>query len=119
MCGAQYVEVHLENELSNRRATPRLSRTLDIRYVREGQGVQAGQAVNISQSGARLILEDGVEHPELTVEFEGKIALLARTVWRQPLTGGRQIVGVVFEGFHWSQKVALDNYLFQLESQAA
>jgi len=113
------VEQQLENELSNRRGAPRLSRTLDIRYVRQGEGVQAGQAVNISQSGARLILEDGVDNPELTVEFEGKIAVLARTVWRQPLTGGRQIVGVVFEGFHWSQKVALDNYLFRLENQAA
>lgn len=113
------MQEHLENELSNRRGAPRLSRTLDIRYVGQGSGVQAGQAINISQSGARLILDESVETPELTVEFEGKIAVLARTVWRQPLTGGRQIVGVVFEGFHWSQKVALDNYLFQLESQAA
>ncbi|MBX3169539.1 MAG: PilZ domain-containing protein [Candidatus Eremiobacteraeota bacterium] len=113
------MEENLENELSNRRGAPRLSRTLDIRYVRQGGGIQAGQAVNISQSGARLILDDAAENAELTVEFEGKIAVLARTVWRQPLSGGRQIVGVVFEGFHWGQKVALDNYLFQLESQAA
>lgn len=113
------MEEIFENELSNRRGAPRLSRTLDIRYVHPGDGVRAGQAVNISQSGARLILEDGADKAELTVEFEGKIAVLARTVWRQPLTGGRQIVGVVFEGFHWAQKVALDNYLFELESQAA
>ena len=113
------MEQNLENELSNRRGAPRLSRNLDIRYVQPGGGVQAGQAVNISQSGARLILEEGADNNELTVEFEGKIALLARTVWRQPLNNGRQIVGVVFEGFHWSQKVALDNYLFHLESQAA
>ncbi len=113
------MEEHLENELSNRRGAPRLSRTLDIRYIRPGDGVRAGQAVNISQSGARLILEDGAEDAELTIEFEGKLAMLARTVWRQPLTGGGQIVGVVFEGFHWGQKVALDNYLYQLESQAA
>lgn len=117
--GAVNVEQKFENDLSNRRGAPRLSRTLDIRYARPGSGICAGQAVNISQSGARLILEDDADNTELTVEFEGKIALLARTVWRQPLAGGRQIVGVVFEGFHWSQKVALDNYLFQLESQAA
>ncbi len=113
------MEQQLENELSNRRGAPRLSRTLEIRYVRQGEEVQAGQAINISQSGARLILEDGAEDPELTVEFEGELAVLARTVWRQPLTCGRQVVGVVFEGFHWSQKVALDNYLFRLENQAA
>ena len=115
------MEKHLESDLSNRRGAPRLSRILDIRYVRQGQsdGVQAGQAVNISQSGARLILEDAAEDCELTVEFEGKIAVLARTVWRQPLAGGRQIVGVVFEGFHWSQRVALDNYIYKLEQQQA
>lgn len=113
------MEQNLESNLSNRRGAPRLSRVLNIRYVRQGGGVQRGQAVNISQSGARLILEDAAENCELTVEFEGKIAVLARTVWRQPLTEGRQIVGVVFEGFHWSQKVALDNYIYHLEQQAA
>lgn len=109
----------LEHEVSNRRGAPRLSRTLDIRYVRQGETVQVGQAVNISQSGARLILDDAMEDPELTVEFEGKIAVLARAVWRKPTTDGRQVVGVVFEGFHWSQRVAIDNYLFHLENLAA
>ena len=113
------MEQQLESDLSNRRGAPRVSRVLDIRYVRQGENVRAGQAVNISQSGARLILEDGVDPAELTVEFEGKIAVLARTVWRQPLAEGRQIVGVVFEGFHWGQRVALDNYIFDLEKQAA
>jgi hypothetical protein len=115
------MEEDLGSDLSNRRGAPRLSRILDIRYVRQGrsEGVLVGQAVNISQTGARLILEDAADNCELTVEFEGKIAVLARTVWRQPLSGGRQIVGVVFEGFHWSQRVALDNYLYKLEQQAA
>ena len=113
------MEEQLESDLSNRRGAPRVSRILDTRYVRQGKKAPAAQAVNISQSGARLILEDGVDPAELTVEFEGKIAVLARTVWRQPLTEGRQIVGVVFEGFHWGQRVALDNYIFDLEKQAA
>jgi hypothetical protein len=29
------------------------------------------------------------------------------------------VVGVVFEGFHWGQRVALDDYLFALEQRAA
>ena len=85
----------------------------------QGGRVLDGQAVNISQTGARLILEDATDDCELTVEFEGKLAMLARTVWRQPLANGRQIVGVAFEGFHWSQRVALDNYIYHLEQAAA
>ncbi|MBS2037999.1 PilZ domain-containing protein [bacterium] len=113
------MEKQQENDLCNRRGAPRISRVLDIRYVPQGGGVKSGQAVNISQTGARLILEDAADNCELTVEFEGKIAMLARAVWRQPLTEGRQIVGVVFEGFHWGQQVALDNYIYHLEQQAA
>lgn len=109
----------METDLSNRRGAPRLSRVLNIRYVRQGGRVLDGQAVNISQTGARLILEDATDDCELTVEFEGKLAMLARTVWRQPLANGRQIVGVAFEGFHWSQRVALDNYIYHLEQAAA
>jgi len=104
---------------SNRRGTPRLTQTLDIRYRRNGGGIQAGQAINISLTGARLRLDDFPEDPELTVEFEGKLAVLARAVWHEPLPDGGQLVGVVFEGIHWGQRVALDNYLYDLECQAA
>lgn len=108
-----------ELEMENRRGAPRLSRELDIRYVGLGGSIQAGRALNISQTGARLMLDEGEECPELTVEFEGKVALLARKVWEKRLPGGKQMVGIVFEGFHWGQKVALDDYLLDLERRAA
>lgn len=106
-------------DLENRRGAPRLSHAVDIRYVRQGGSIQAGRAINISQTGARLMLDEGSECPELTIEFEGKVALLARKVWEHRLPGGKQVVGVVFEGFHWGQRVALDDYLFDLERRAA
>lgn len=107
-----------QEHLDQRRA-PRLHRVLEIRYVQPGGIIQSGQAVNISQTGAGLVLDQNVEADELTLEFEGRLALLARTVWQQPLGDGRKAVGVIFEGFHWGQKVALDNYLYELEHQAA
>ena len=120
----EHRELNVEDQLfdlepENRRSAYRVSRPLDIRYVRPGGTIQSGRAINISQTGARIMVEAGGECPELTVEFEGKIALLARTVWRQKLPGGKQVVGVVFEGFHWSQRVALDDYILDVERRAA
>ncbi len=106
-------------DTDNRRGAPRLSRTLDIRYVPQGGTIQAGRAINISQTGARLMLDAEADEEELTVEFEGKLSVLARTVWKQRLPGGKQVVGVVFEGSLWGQKVALDDYILDLERRAA
>lgn len=101
----------------NRRSAPRVQRTLDIRYVSPGSSVQSGAALDISRGGARLVL-DSTEAEDLTIEFQGKVALLARKVWSRPLQGGKQEVGVIFEGLHWGLRVALDNYVSELEHQA-
>lgn len=113
------MEAVSELDLENRRGAPRLSYAVDIKYVRQGGSIQSGRAINVSQTGARLMLDEGSECPELTVEFEGKVALLARQVWEHRLPGGKKVVGVIFEGFHWGQRVALDDYLFDLERSAA
>lgn len=97
---------------SNRRNSPRISRILNIRYVRNGATVQAGEALDISQTGARLVLDDSAE--ELTVEFDGQLSVLARTVWQQERADGKHVVGVVFEGLHWGLRRALDDYVDQL-----
>ena len=103
---------------SNRRQSPRICREVNIRYICSGGQVRQGKALNISQSGARLRLPDAqVSH--LTVEFEGRVAVLARSVWEMESVDGQHEVGVEFEGFHWSQKVVLENYLSELESRAA
>ncbi len=102
----------------NRRQSPRIQREVSIRYVCSGGNIRHGKAVNISQTGARLRLQDaGVQ--SLTVEFEGRVAVLARPVWESSLSEGEHEVGVEFEGFHWSQKVVLEHYLSELESRAA
>ena len=107
-------------DLSNRRSSPRINRVMSVRYVRPGEHVRPAQALNISSSGARLVLpEDDSGEPELTVEFEGQVALLARRVWEEPLPGGQRLVGVRFEGFHFGQRVALDNFLDEMEFRAA
>ena len=108
-----------ELDAENRRGAPRLARTLDVRYVHVGGCIQSARAINISQTGARLMLEGSAVGTELTVEFEGKLAVLARAVWQQMLPGGKQMVGIVFEGIHWGQRLALDDYLFDLERRAA
>lgn len=85
---------------------------LPIRYVRDGARVQSGEALDISASGARLVLDAPAE--ELTVEFEGQLSVLARTVWQQELPDGKRLVGVVFEGVHWGLRRALDDYVDRL-----
>lgn len=107
-------------ELPNRRQAHRVRQTVSIRYLHQGGKVHEGSALDISQSGARLILdEQDVASPELTIEFEGKLAVLARPVWEERLAGRKRVVGVVFEGFHWGQKIALETYLLDLQSRAA
>lgn len=106
-------------EEQNRRGAPRVSCQLDVRYVRQGGHVHRGSALNISQTGARLVVDQDSDVRELTIEFEGKLAVLARTVWEQPLPGGKQLVGVMFEGLHWGQRVALDDYVLDVETRAA
>ncbi len=107
-------------DFQNRRSAPRINHLMSVKYVRPGQAVRGGQALNISSTGARLVLPAEDNHdPEFTVEFEGQLALLARQVWEEPLPGGQRLVGVQFEGFHWGQRVALDNLLDQIEFRAA
>ena len=103
---------------ANRRQSPRIQKEVSIRYVCSGGNIRHGTAVNISQTGARLRLGEA-DVKNLTVEFEGRVAVLARPVWECPLAEGEHEVGVEFEGFHWSQKVVLEHYLSELESRAA
>lgn len=103
----------------NRRNAPRVDCQVTVRYVRQGGEVHCGSALNISQSGARLVVDSDSEVREFTIEFEGKLAVLARAVWEEPIPGGKQVVGVVFEGLHWGQRVALDDYVLDVERRAA
>lgn len=103
-----------------RRDAHRYDCAVKIRYARGGRTIYGGQALDISRTGARLVLDDAASSPgELTIEFEGKVSVLARTVWAERLPGGERMVGVVFEGLPYGQQEYLANYLWELNSRAA
>lgn len=105
---------------SDRRQSPRLNYSLPLRYTRGGQRVYCGHALDVSETGARLILDEAASSPDrLVVELGGKISLQARTIWAERLPGGQRMVGVAFEGLHQAQLRALSNYLSELSTRAA
>lgn len=103
-----------------RRESTRQRCQVGIRYARGSARIFTGQAVDISETGAQLRLTDASSCPtELTLEFEGKLSVLARTVWDERLPDGERLVGVRFEGLHFGQQVALGEYLSELVLRAA
>lgn len=105
--------------MSERRGSLRVRCSVAIRYARGGH-VAGGKALDISESGARLVLDDAASSPrELTVEFEGRIQLLASTIWAERLPNGQRLVGVCFEGLHFGQELELADYLSELVLRAA
>eukprot|EP01012_Entosiphon_sulcatum_P036731 TRINITY_DN46908_c0_g1_i1.p1 TRINITY_DN46908_c0_g1~~TRINITY_DN46908_c0_g1_i1.p1 ORF type:complete len:108 (+),score=18.00 TRINITY_DN46908_c0_g1_i1:327-650(+) len=105
---------------SDRRRSPRHNYNLPLRYSRGGQRVYCGQTLDVSESGARLVLDDAASSPErLVVELGGRISLQARTIWAERLANGQRLVGVVFEGIDQGQQQALSNYLSELSTRAA
>lgn len=106
-------------DLENRRRARRVNRQIDIRYVTNGDGVRSSVALNVSATGARLILE-GADVPrdtEMTLQLADRVDVLARTVWQTPLPGGKRVVaGVTFEAVNATQKLALADLLRSLEA---
>lgn len=106
--------------MENRRRARRVAQPLPVRYVQAGGPIRGGCALDISESGARLKLPEGCETPhELTLELEGRLTVLARTVWHEWSPEGEQMVGVVFEGVHWGLSEALHDYVNELETRRA
>lgn len=105
---------------SERRQSPRLNYNLPLRYSRGGQRVYSGQALDVSETGARLLLDEAASTPDrLVVELGFKVCLQARAVWGERMPNGQRLVGVVFEGMHQAQRSALNAYLSELSSRAA
>ena len=105
---------------TDRRQSYRLKCNLPLRYSRGGQRVCSGYTVDISETGACLVLDEAASSPtQITLELEGKVTLLARTVWAERLPDGKRLVGVTFEGMHFGQCVTVSNYLSELTTRAA
>ncbi|MBS2033398.1 PilZ domain-containing protein [bacterium] len=105
---------------SDRRQSPRLKYSLPLRYSRGGQRVYSGHALDVSATGAKLVLDEAASSPDrLVVELGFKVCLQARTVWAERLPSGQRMVGVVFEGVHSGQLQALNDYLSELSTRAA
>ena len=105
---------------SERRESTRHKYTLPLRYTRGSNRVFSGRTVDLSQTGACLILDGTASSPHLlTLELGGKVTLLARTIWAERLPDGQQLVGVAFEGMNSGQRLAVADYLSELISRAA
>jgi len=88
-----------------RREFPRLRRTLAIRFRSGGLLWNAGQALNLSVSGARVVvgvpLEEGqTVHVRFHMAPDWQPQLVCRVTWRQPLSSGSVwILGLQFVGW--------------------
>jgi hypothetical protein len=103
-----------------RREAHRHDCQVPIRYVRGGQRILEGKALDISATGARLLLPEAASSPQnLTLELDGQLALLAKTVWSERLPSGSRMVGVTFQGLSYGQRAVLENYLSSLSRLAA
>lgn len=106
-------------EIDNRRRARRVNQQIDVRYVFTGQSVCQSVALNVSATGARVLLGESQGETEMTLQLADRVDVVARTVWEIPLAGGKRIAGVTFEGVSPDQKVALDNLLQDLSRRAA
>lgn len=102
-------------ELDNRRSAPRLNRQFGIRYQATGEAEAESVALNISATGARILLHGATAWPALTLDLGENLRLQAQTVWEHPLEGGHgRIVGVQFSPLGAEQQDALLRLLSRL-----
>ena len=107
-----------ELEADNRRYAPRINRQVDVRYRMHGGGVEDSVALNISRTGARIVLRGVAKafHNEMTLQIDRQVDVLARSVWEQPMPGGHcRIAGVTFEAVGPLQQAAIDRLLSSLQ----
>lgn len=101
-----------ELDLDNRRRAPRVTARLPVRYVGPCATVRSTVTLNLSLTGARLILDR--DETEVTLQLNDEVDVLARKVWEAPLNGGKRIAGVVFEAMNAGQRAALQRLVERL-----
>ena len=107
-------------DLENRRRARRVNQQIGVRYLFSGRSVRSSVALNVSATGARLLLDEAPPgETEMTLQLDQKVDVVARTVWETPLGGGKRIAGVAFEALSPLQKSALEQLLQEMVQKAA
>lgn len=117
MIQSQRQEIPEGLDVDNRRRAHRVNRQVDIRYRIAGESLNQSVALNLSQTGARIVLRGASgPDPSMSLEIDRQVDLQARTVWEHALPGGQcRVAGVVFESVGPLQNAALAKLLEKLE----
>jgi len=103
---------HYDLDTDNRRRATRINRQFGIQYVDEQESVGRGSAVNVSATGARLIMKKPCQG-DFTLQLDDQTQVLARTVWARELSGFA-VVGVEFDLSAADQRRSLEGFLTRL-----
>lgn len=99
-------------DLNNRRRAPRVNREIPISYLDGRMQVGETLALNVSASGARLILKRPC-YEVIMLQLDLHTQLLARPVWSRHLKQF-SVVGVEFEITTPEQRRSLARFLHRL-----
>lgn len=84
-------------QLDNRRRADRVAGEVTAQYCTESGATGSARTINVSSTGARMVVQDErLREGEFTLQL-GSVQLLARQVWEAPLLRGKsRVVGVHF-----------------------
>ena len=109
MCSSPKFSTQAVLTLANRRGGDRVAVQTSLPCHQEGGLAANAHAINVSETGARLILPGGhidFRH-RLTLQV-GEHEIRARVVWEQPMVVGKcRVAGVRFENLSAEQAAAL------------
>ena len=103
---------HYDLGTDNRRRATRINRQFPIQVVDDRERLGCGSAINVSATGARLILKQPCRG-EFTLQLDDQTQVLARPVWTRELSGFA-VVGVEFDLTGEEQKRSLQGFLTRL-----
>jgi hypothetical protein len=103
---------HYELDTDNRRRAPRINRQFAVQYVDEREQVGRGSALNVSATGARLVMKRPCQG-EFTLQLDEQTQVLARAVWTQEHSS-YAVVGVEFDLSIADQRRSVAGFLSRL-----
>ena len=103
---------HYDLGVDNRRRATRINREFPIQTLDDQERLGRGSAINVSATGARLVLTKPCRG-EFTLQLDEQTQVLARPVWTRELSGFA-VVGVEFQLTGEDQKRSLQGFLTRL-----